>query len=78
MRRPSAAREALSLSLLVKTSWADASRVERVPLEAAGAKPFVLLTRRPTAERATDTWRLRFAGLLLFFKFVIWGNENGR
>ena len=78
MRRPSAAREALSLSLLVKTSWADASRVERVPVIATCAEPLDLFARRPTAERAADAGRFRFAGLLLFFKFVIWGNENGR
>jgi hypothetical protein len=43
MSRPSAAREALSLSPLVQAGWADASGVERVPLIPAGAEPFVFL-----------------------------------
>jgi hypothetical protein len=46
------------------------TRVERVPLEAAGAEPFVFLAGRPAAERATHAWRLRFAGSLFFFELA--------
>ena len=54
VRNPSAAREALGLSPLVKARWADASRVESVPLVSAGAEPFIFLAGRPTAKRAAD------------------------
>jgi hypothetical protein len=54
MRRPSAAREALRFSPLVKASWADASSVERVPRMTALAEPLVVLAGRPPAERAAD------------------------
>lgn len=45
MRRPTAARETLRVSPLVKTRGADASGVKRIPLIAAGAEPFVLFAR---------------------------------
>ena len=48
MRRPSAAREALGFTPLVKAGT-DASRIERVPLVAAGAEPLVALAKRPAA-----------------------------
>jgi hypothetical protein len=54
MRRPSAARETLGLSPLVKARGAHASGVKSVPLVAACAKPFVLFAGRPAAERAAD------------------------
>ena len=54
MRRPSTAREALRFSPLMQARWADSSRVERVPLVAAGAEPFVFLSGRPAAEWAAD------------------------
>jgi hypothetical protein len=76
MRRPSAAREALRFSPLVKARCADASRVKGVPLIAAGAKPFIFLAGRPAAERAADKWRLRLAGFLLLFKLAIWNNDR--
>jgi hypothetical protein len=57
MCRPTAAREALGFSPLMQARRADASRVERVPLVAAGAEPLVFIARRPTAERAADTRR---------------------
>jgi len=47
MRRPSAARETLSLTPLMNAHRADAASVERVPLVTAGAKPFVLFAGRP-------------------------------
>jgi hypothetical protein len=56
MRRPSATREALRLTPLVETGWADTSRVKAVPLMATGAKPFIFLAGRPAAERAADAW----------------------
>lgn len=71
MRRPSTATETLRFSPLEQASWAHSSSVERVPLEATGAKPFVLPARRPVAERATDAWRLRFPGSLFFFKLAV-------
>ena len=52
MRRPSAAREALRFSPLVQAGWADASRIESVPLVTAGAEPLVFFAGRPAAERA--------------------------
>lgn len=54
MRRPATAREALGLSPLMHASRADASRLERVPLEGALAEPFVFFARRPAAERAAN------------------------
>lgn len=45
-----AAGEALRFIPLVKAGWAHASRIERVPLIAADARPFVLLAGRPAAE----------------------------
>jgi hypothetical protein len=74
MRRPSGARETLGLSPLVEAGWADASRVERVPVIAAGAEPVIFLAGRPAAERAADTWRFRFAGLFIFLKLAVWSN----
>ena len=65
MCRPSAARKALGLSPLVKARWADAARIECVPLISAGAEPFVLFARRPAAERAADTRVGGFVTLLL-------------
>jgi len=38
----------------MEAGWTDASAVESIPLEAAGAEPFVLFAGRPTAERAAD------------------------
>ena len=70
MRRPSAAREALRLTPLVETGWADSSGVEGVPLIPAVAEPLVFFTGRPAAERTTDT---RAGGVLILFflKFSI-------
>ena len=65
VRRQSGAREALSLSPLMQAGWADASGVERVPLVPAGAKPFVVLAGRQTAERVPNTWTGRIVALLL-------------
>jgi hypothetical protein len=70
VRRPSAAREALGFSPLVHAGWADASRVEGVPLVAADAEPFVFFAGRPLAERTANTG----AGCvpaLLFVEFAI-------
>ena len=54
MWRPSATLEALGLNPLVEAGRADSSCIERVPLKAAGAEPFVLFAGRPPAERAPD------------------------
>ena len=62
--------EALGLSPLVQARWADASRIERVPLMAAATSPLVTLAGRPAEERASDAW----AGgveALLFLNFAI-------
>ena len=75
MRRPSAAREALRLSPLVKAGRADASGVESVPLLAAGAEPLVFFPGRPAAERAADA-RAGCITLLLLFKFAIWNDDR--
>jgi len=72
MRRPFAAREALGFSPLMEAGWADASCVERVPLIAARAKPFVLFAGRPAAERAADAWGFRSVGLLL----MVWNYQR--
>jgi hypothetical protein len=59
MRRPSAARKALGFSPSVDAHWADASSIKRVPRMTALAEPVIFLSRRPTAERAADTWTQR-------------------
>jgi hypothetical protein len=52
----------------VEIGWADAARVQGIPLIAAGAKPFVLFTWRPAAERAADA-RFGRTCALLFVAF---------
>jgi hypothetical protein len=76
MRRPSAARETLGLSPLVKARGAHASGVKSVPLVAACAKPFVLFAGRPAAERAADARGFRFAGLLVLLKIAVWNDDR--
>jgi hypothetical protein len=75
VRRPSAAREALRFSPLVKASGADATCIERIPIEAACAKPFVLLPGRPAAERTADAGTRWFAALL-FLKLAVWNDDR--
>ncbi len=58
----------------MKAGWADSSRIERIPLLAAGARPAILFARRPAAERAADAWAARLMDRL-FIQFVI--NNNG-
>ena len=70
MRRPSAAREALGLSPLVKAGWAYASCVKRVPLVSAGTKPFVFFAGRPVAERTSDA-RVGWLVALVLIWFAI-------
>jgi hypothetical protein len=60
----------------VHAGWADASRVEGIPLIAAGAKPLVLFAGRPAAERAANTWRFRLAGLLFVQKLPVWNDDR--
>jgi hypothetical protein len=76
MRRPSTAREALGLSPLVKTGWADAACIECVPFESARAEPFVFLAGRPAAERAADARRFGLDGLLIFLKLALWNYDR--
>jgi hypothetical protein len=73
MRRPTAARETLRLSPLVKTCGADSSSVERIPLITALAEPLVLFSGRPAAEGAADARGFR---VLLFFKLAIWNYDR--
>jgi len=54
MGRPSAARETLRLSPLMKASRADAACVESVPRMTACAVPLVVFARQPSAERAAE------------------------
>jgi hypothetical protein len=54
MRRPILTRQALGLIPLKRAGRADAPGIERVPLMAAGAEPFVFSAWRPAAERASD------------------------
>lgn len=68
MPRPSATGQALGRSPLMQASWADASRIERVPLIAAGAEPFVFFAGRPAAEWAANA---RGAGALFLRKVAI-------
>ena len=72
VRRPAATGKALGLIPLVKAGWADAARVEGIPLVPAGAEPFVFFAGRPAAQRAADARRLRSAGLLIFLKLALW------
>jgi hypothetical protein len=58
----------------MKARWADASRVERVPLVAALAEPLVLFAGRPAAEGTADARRLR-GGLLLLLSLAIWNDD---
>ena len=71
MRRPSAAREALRLSPLMKTGRADSSGVEGVPLIPACAEPFVLFAGRPAAERAVDTRTRRVVAFVFLFEIIV-------
>lgn len=75
VRRPSAAREALCFSPLLKARRADTASIERVPFTAALAEPFVFLAGRPAAVRAPDAWRLRLGGLLFLFKLAVWNDD---
>jgi hypothetical protein len=54
MRRPPATFEALGRSPLIETRRAHSTRVERIPSVAAATRPQVILTRRPSADRAPD------------------------
>ena len=74
MRRPSAARQALRFSPSLEARWGDSPGVECVPFVAAGAEPFVFLSVRPAAERASEARRFRSAELLLFFKLAIYSS----
>lgn len=76
MRRPSTAREALRFSPLMEAGWAHASRIESIPFDSAGAKPFVFLSWRPSAQRAADAWRFRLAGFPLSSEIAIWNNDR--
>ena len=60
----------------MEARWADASRVEGIPFVSARAEPFVFFTGRPAAERAPDARRLRLAGLVVFLKLAIWGDDR--
>jgi len=74
MRRPSAAREALGLSPLVKAGGTHTSCVEGIPSMSAVAKPEVFLAGRPAAERAADAGAGRIEALV-FFKLAIRSNN---
>jgi hypothetical protein len=70
-----AAREALRLTPLMETGWADTSRVKAVPLVAAGAKPLVLIAGRPAAERAPDA---RAGGVAAFVESGVAVDDGAR
>jgi hypothetical protein len=74
VRRPLAASKALGLSPLVEARRANSSRIEGIPLIAAGAEPFVFLAGRPAAERAADARWFGLAGLLIFLKLAVWND----
>jgi hypothetical protein len=63
--RPPLAREALRWSPLLEAGGADPARIERVPLIAAPAEPFVVFAGRPAAERAADAWGAGFLPILI-------------
>ena len=54
MRRPAAARKALSFSPLVQARRADASSIEGVPFVSATTRPSVFFAGRPAAQWASD------------------------
>jgi hypothetical protein len=60
----------------VEARWADASRIERVPLIAAGAEPAIFFAGRPATERAADARRFGLAGLLIFLKLALWNYDR--
>jgi hypothetical protein len=55
----------------MEASWADASRIERVPRMTALTEPVIFLAGRPAAQRAADARRLRLAGLFLFLNLTV-------
>ena len=57
----------------MKARWADAPGIERVPLVAAGAKPFVFFAGRPAAQWAADAWG---AGVLFVLKVAVWNDDR--
>src|SRR5262249_51597673 len=65
VQRPATARKASGFRPLMETDRAHSSSVEGVPFMAAGAKPAVVLARRPTTKRASNAPSFRFVALLL-------------
>src|ERR1700739_198507 len=76
VRRPSAARKALSLDPPVKAGWTDSSRVKGVPLITARTAPFVFRAGRPAAEGAADARGLRRAKVFPFLKLALGNNAR--
>jgi hypothetical protein len=74
MWRPLLTGEALRRSPLVKACRAHSPGIERVPHVVAVAKPKIVFAGRPAAQWASDAWRFRSGGLLLFLK--LWNNDR--
>jgi hypothetical protein len=62
---------------MMKAGGAHASRVEGVPLIAAGAEPLVLLAGRPTAERAPNAWAEWIVALVLIWSAIYYDARFG-
>jgi hypothetical protein len=60
----------------MEAGWTNTASIESIPLEAAGAEPFVFFAGRPAAEWTADARRLRSAGLLVFFKLAVWNDDR--
>src|ERR1700746_178594 len=58
----------------MQAGWADPASVEGVSFMPTGAKPLVVLARRPAAERAADARGFGLAGFLVFLKLAVWSN----
>ena len=64
MSRPSHTRKALGLLPLLKTAGTHPSGIEGVPRIPTGARPLVVLTRKPAAQWTPDAWFGRVAALV--------------
>ena len=60
----------------MQAGWADPASVEGVSFMPTGAKPLVVLARRPAAERAADARGFGLTGFLVFLKLAVWSDDR--
>ena len=73
MRRPSATGKALGFSPLMKTRWANAPGIKRVPRMTAFTEPAVFLPGRPAALRTPDA---RAGCVRVSLDIVVWNDDR--